>query len=477
MLFNDSSFALFLSIVFFIFWFIIPKNKLNLQNGFLVLASYFFYSFWDYRFLVLLAFSTIVDYSIGIAIYKTNNTNIKKFWLYSSLVINLGVLFIFKYFNFFLDSIFAVLGSTNEIENFNYLNIIIPVGISFYTFHGISYVLDIYKNKIEPTYDFLAYSLFVSFFPLLVAGPIERANHLLPQLKNPRNFDQRNGIKGLKQILWGLFKKMVIADNCQVIVDYTFNNYSNLPGANLILGAIFFSFQIYCDFSGYTDIAIGTGRLFGIELLRNFDFPYFSKDLIDFWKKWHISLTSWFRDYIYFPLGGSRNGLLNQIKNIFIVFLISGLWHGANWTFILWGLLNAIFYILTRMFKELNLPKISVKYQLIHYLFTFSLVSLLWIFFRSSNITNAILFISGFLNVSIFENPFTNSAFDSAPLMIILIIFLLWVEWKGRLNEFAIEKPFFNNYKVFELLFYSFILFLIGMYCSVETSPFIYFQF
>jgi alginate O-acetyltransferase complex protein AlgI len=477
MLFNDSSFALFLSIVFFIFWFIIPKNKLNLQNGFLVLASYFFYSFWDYRFLVLLAFSTIVDYSIGIAIYKTNNTNIKKFWLYSSLVINLGVLLIFKYFNFFLDSIFAVLGNANAIGKFSYLNIVIPVGISFYTFHGISYVLDIYKNKIQPTYDFLAYSLFVSFFPLLVAGPIERANHLLPQLKNPRHFDQLNGIKGLKQILWGLFKKMVIADNCQVIVDYTFNNYSNLPGSNLILGAIFFSFQIYCDFSGYTDIAIGTGRLFGIELLRNFDFPYFSKNIIDFWKKWHISLTSWFRDYIYLPLGGSRNGLLNQIKNILIVFLISGLWHGANWTFILWGLLNGIFYILTRMIKEWNLTEKFVKFQLIQYLFTFSLVSLLWIFFRSSNITSAILFIDGFLNASIFENPFKNSAFDSAPLMILLIIFLLRVEWKGRLNEFAIENPFFNNYKIFEMLFYSFILFLIGMYCSVETSPFIYFQF
>ena len=323
MLFNSISFAIFLPIVFLFYWFG-TKGNLRQQNILLLVSSYFFYACWDYRFLFLLVFSTLLDYYTGIKIHEAKNQSLKKFWLWLSISVNLGFLGVFKYYNFFADSFADGLSLLGIKASFGTLEVILPVGISFYTFHGLSYVIDLYYNKIKPERNFIDYSVFVSFFPLLVAGPIERATHLLPQILKKREFDYSKAIDGLRQILWGLFKKIVIADNCAEFANSIFNNYTEFSGSTLALGALFFTFQIYCDFSGYSDIALGTARLFGIDLLRNFAFPYFSRDIAEFWRRWHISLSSWFRDYLYIPLGGSKGGTWMKVRNTFIIFLVSG---------------------------------------------------------------------------------------------------------------------------------------------------------
>src|SRR5688572_22364742 len=339
MYFNSIEFAIFLPIVFILYWFVF--RNLKWQNSLLIISSYFFYGWWDWRFLFLLFFSTLLDYYSGIKIFEAQSKKFKKVWLWTSVTINLGFLAFFKYYNFFIDSLIDT-GINIQPSS---LQLILPVGISFYTFHGLSYVIDIYYNRIKPEYNFVTYALFVSFFPLLVAGPIERATHLLPQLKHERQFNYLQSVDGLRQILWGLFKKIVIADNCATYANLIFNNSEQYSGSTLLLGAIFFAFQIYGDFSGYSDIALGTARLFGVELLQNFAFPYFSRDIGEFWRRWHISLSSWFKDYVYIPLGGSNGGTWLKIRNVFVIFLLSGFWHGANWTFIVWGLLNACFFI------------------------------------------------------------------------------------------------------------------------------------
>jgi D-alanyl-lipoteichoic acid acyltransferase DltB (MBOAT superfamily) len=344
MLFNSFEYLIFLPAVFLLYWMIKPE-KYRWQNVILIIASYIFYGFWDYRFLFLLVFSTSLDYFTGLKIFEAKSIQYKKIWLLISIVINLGFLGFFKYYNFFIESFSDLLSNVGLQAHPWTLRIILPVGISFYTFHGLSYVLDIYHGKIKPTRNIIDYSLFVSFFPLLVAGPIERATHLLPQLQKPRRFKAHNATDGLKQMLWGFFKKIVIADNCAVIVNNVFENYASLPASALVVGAIFFSFQIYGDFSGYSDIASGSARLFGIELLRNFSYPYFSRDIAEFWRRWHISLTTWFRDYLYIPLGGSRGSRKQTVRNTFIIFLVSGFWHGANWTFIVWGLVHALLFL------------------------------------------------------------------------------------------------------------------------------------
>jgi D-alanyl-lipoteichoic acid acyltransferase DltB (MBOAT superfamily) len=302
MLFNSIAYALFLPCVFFLYWFVAKSRRQ--QNVLLLLTSYFFYGAWDWRFLFLLAFSTFLDYYTGLKIHQSGSKNGRRTWLLISVLVNLGFLGFFKYYNFFIASFGSMLGTVGLSANFTTLSLILPVGISFYTFHGLSYVFDIYNKKIEPTTNFVDYSLFVSFFPLLVAGPIERATHLLPQIKSERTFAYSKAVDGLRQILWGLFKKIVIADSCAVYANEIFTSSANYSGATLVLGAFFFAFQIYGDFSGYSDIALGSARLFGIELLRNFAFPYFSRDIAEFWRRWHISLSSWFRDYLYIPLGG-----------------------------------------------------------------------------------------------------------------------------------------------------------------------------
>jgi D-alanyl-lipoteichoic acid acyltransferase DltB (MBOAT superfamily) len=307
MLFNSLDFAIFLPVVFLLYWFVFQK-KIKAQNALVALASYVFYGWWDWRFLSLIIFSSVIDYFIGLQLENIKKDRYRSLLLWTSIFVNLGLLGFFKYFNFFIDNFldaFSFFGY--QIPNTS-LNIILPVGISFYTFQTLSYTIDVYRKQLKPTKDFVAFTAFVSFFPQLVAGPIERASNLLPQFYKKRKFDYSIAVDGMRQILWGLFKKIVIADNCAKYANEIFNNSGNYSGTTLLLGALFFTFQIYGDFSGYSDIAIGTSRLFGFKLMKNFAFPYFSRDIAEFWRRWHISLSSWFRDYLYIPLGGSRGG-------------------------------------------------------------------------------------------------------------------------------------------------------------------------
>lgn len=479
MLFNSLEFLFFFPLVFVLYWFVFNR-KMQYQNILLLGASYYFYSCWDWRFLFLLIFSTVLDYYSGHKIFEANTKIKKKTWLIASVGINLGFLGVFKYYNFFIESFanFLLLFGINQ--SYSTLNIILPVGISFYTFHGLSYVFDIYKNKIKPCNNWVNYSLFVSFFPLLVAGPIERATHLLPQIEKPREFHYSKAIDGLKQILWGLFKKMVIADNCAKFVNIIFENSAHESGSTLFIGALFFTFQIYCDFSGYSDIALGTARLLGIELLQNFKFPYFSRDIAEFWRRWHISLSSWFRDYLYFPLGGSKGTTMKSIRNIFIIFLVSGFWHGANWTFIFWGFLNALYFLPLMLAKKnrVNLeivaqgrifPNIKEVFQMAT---TFLLTVLAWIFFRSDDMQHAFGYLFKMLSFDLFSMP------KEFPIyLILLIFFMMMVEWFGREQKYALEKMEILKLKILRWGFYSLVLFLILNFMVTEETPFIYFQF
>ncbi len=481
MLFNSISFAFFLPIIYLSYWFFCSNSK-KVQNILLLLSSYFFYSCWDWRFLFLLIFSTFLDFFSAFQIAKSTNKNIKKTWLWLCISINLGFLGIFKYYNFFISSFANLISSFGLHLNPYLLKVILPVGISFYTFHGLSYIIDIYNQRIKPEKNIVDYSLFVSFFPLLVAGPIERATHLLPQIKSKRTFNYLKTVDGLKQILWGLFKKIVIADNCAEYANLAFDNSSHFPSSGLILGAIFFSFQIYCDFSGYSDIAIGSARLFGIDLLRNFAFPYFSRDFAEFWRRWHISLSSWFKDYVYIPLGGSKNGKWNQIKNTFIIFLISGFWHGANWTFIIWGFLNAI-YILPSIIFNYNRYNIDIVAKgkslpsfkdIIAISTTFALTVFAWIFFRSESVIKALEFVKGIFSQSILSFP--KYAGIRTGIVLFLILIFITVEWIGRQQEYAIEQLGTKWKEPYRWALYY--LIIIAIWCSLgNEQKFIYFQF
>lgn len=481
MLFNSISFAIFLPIVFFLYWFMTNKN-LKLQNLLLLVASYYFYACWDWRFMFLLMFSTFLDYYTGLKIEESKNQNLRKFWLWLSVGINLGFLGFFKYYNFFAENFAEMLQNFGLQVNPWTLKVILPVGISFYTFHGLSYVLDIYFKRIKAERNFVDYAVFVSFFPLLVAGPIERATHLLPQIKVKREFSYEKAVDGMRQILWGLFKKMVIADNCAVFANQIFANSATASGSELVLGALFFTFQIYGDFSGYSDIALGTARLFGIDLLRNFAFPYFSRDIAEFWRRWHISLSSWFRDYLYIPLGGSKGGNWMRIRNTFAIFLVSGFWHGANWTFIIWGFLNALFIMPSIILKtnRNNLEIVAMNKLIPNFrdvfniLLTFSLTVFAWIFFRAESVHHAIEYIVGIFNASLFTIPDVKTA---AYATLILIAFFMLIEWIGREHQFALQDFLVKKPRFIRWLFYGFIILLIGLFLQTHETPFIYFQF
>ncbi|MBK9544151.1 MAG: MBOAT family protein [Bacteroidetes bacterium] len=479
MLFSSLEFAFFLPLLFVLIW-LLNRNSLQLQNCVLLIASYFFYACWDWRFLFLLAFSTGLDFYTGSKIHKSKNLKTRRIWLGLSVVINLGFLGFFKYFNFFIENFSVLLESFGLHAHASTLNIILPVGISFYTFHGLSYLFDIYNKKIEPCASVVNYSLFVSFFPLLVAGPIERATHLLPQLEKPRTWSYPKAVDGLKQILWGLFKKIVIADNCANYSNLIFNHSSDYSGSTLFLGAVFFAFQIYGDFSGYSDIALGTARLLGIELLRNFSFPYFSRDIAEFWRRWHISLTSWFRDYLYIPLGGSRLGMARTVLNTFIIFLISGFWHGANWTFIAWGVLNAL-YILPSILLKRNRTHLDTVANgkifpnirdAVNILVTFLLTVFAWIFFRSENLVQAFAIVGEVFSASLFLPPLLPS-----KMLCLLLLFFLCIEWIGRSNAYAIESTGNTWNRVFRWSFYYVLVLAIFLLRPVQEQPFIYFQF
>ncbi len=479
MLFNSIEFVIFLPIVFLLYWFVFNRS-IKIQNTLLLVASYIFYGWWDWRFLSLIIFSSIIDFSVGLQISKNNDQRIKKGLLLISLIVNLGLLGLFKYFNFFVDSFSNLISIFGMKVNPTSLNLILPVGISFYTFQTLSYTIDVYKGKLKPTKDIIAFFAFVSFFPQLVAGPIERATNLLKQFNKKREFNHDKATDGLRQILWGLFKKIVIADNCAIYANLIFNNSADHSGGTLMFGALFFTFQIYGDFSGYSDIAIGTARLFGFDLMRNFAYPYFSRDIAEFWRRWHISLSTWFRDYLYIPLGGSEN---NKIRNIFIIFIVSGFWHGANLTFIVWGLLNAIYYLpLMLMKNNRNNLEIVAKgkilpslQDLIGIITTFSLTVIAWIFFRAENISHAIHYITGIFSKSIFTISHYQGIRNSLVIIILVIIFVI-IEWVGREEQYAIAKLGIKLKRPIRYAMYYAIILAIFWFQN-GGQEFIYFQF
>ncbi len=489
MLFNSIQFALFLPIVFLLYWFVfdrfISKSKwqLRLQNAFVVVASYVFYGWWDWRFLLLIAFTSFCSWGSGLLIGKAESKKKAKAWMWLNIILNLGILAIFKYYDFFITE-FAQLFhiSTDGLL----LKVILPVGISFYTFQALSYSIDVYRGKIEPTKDIVAFFAFISFFPQLVAGPIERATNLLPQFLKKREFNYDTAVDGMRQILWGLFKKIVVADNCAVYVDQVFSTYTDQCGSALLLAAIFFTFQIYGDFSGYSDIAIGTAKLFGIKLMRNFNVPYFSRDIAEFWRRWHISLTTWFRDYVYIPLGGSRVSKAKVVRNTFIIFLLSGFWHGANWTFIAWGAYHAILFlplILTGKNRKFTnqvaegriLPTLKETGQM---LLTFFLAVFGWIIFRAPGMPTVLHYLQGMCQFGTLRASYRFFTLPEMWPTNLFIIVLLVVEWmqRGKEHGLIIIGSGVFKYRMVRWLAYYMIIMAIALFASSNQS-FIYFQF
>lgn len=486
MFFNSIEFALFLPLVFLLYWAL--GQRYREQNMLIVGASFVFYGWWDWRFLGLLLFSSLVDFFIGLGLKQEERANRRKLLLFTSLFINLGLLGVFKYYNFFIDNFVAAFTFFGYQLDPARLDIVLPVGISFYTFQTLSYSIDVYRKQLQPTNDLVSFLAYVSFFPQLVAGPIERATHLLPQFYRPRHFDYAKATDGLRQILWGLFKKVVIADNCAHFANIVFNQVategSYLSGSTLVLGAVFFAFQIYGDFSGYSDIALGTSRLFGFDLMRNFAFPYFSRDIAEFWRRWHISLSTWFRDYVYIPLGGSQGGKWMRIRNTFIIFLLSGFWHGANWTFIVWGTLNAL-YFLPLLLLEKNRSNLGVVAQgrmlpslsdFFRMSITFALTCLAWIFFRAENIDHALHYLSLMASPSLFSVPSLHLFPPQLKIILLLLVFFLMIEWLGREQQHALQalgmkRPWFIRYAFYYLLL------ILLFFFKGQSQDFIYFQF
>ena len=474
MLFNSFEFMLFLPIVFLLYWFVFKPRRL--QNLFLVVASYIFYGWWDWRFLLLIAFTSLCSWGSGILIGNNRGNKKSKRWMWANILLNLGILGLFKYYDFFVTEFAQLFHLSTEGL---LLKVILPVGISFYTFQALSYSIDVYRGKIEPTKDIVAFFAFISFFPQLVAGPIERATHLLPQFQKKREFDYDTAVDGMRQILWGLFKKIVVADNCAVYVNQVFANSGSHSGSTLLLAAVFFTFQIYGDFSGYSDIAIGTAKLFGIRLMRNFNVPYFSRDIAEFWRRWHISLTTWFRDYVYIPLGGSRVSKAKVIRNTFVIFLVSGFWHGANWTFIVWGAYHALLFlplILTGKNRKYTnqiaegryLPTLKEAGQM---LLTFILAVFGWIVFRSESIGQAWEVIWGIMNRSLFTAPMMVVGLKK---IVFVILVLLLVEWLTRSKEHGLA---IGNLPLWLRIASCYVLVLVILELGGNSQSFIYFQF
>ena len=494
MLFNSFEFFVFLPVFFLLYWWVFDflikeaKHQLLFQNLLVVAASYLFYGWWDWRFLVLIAFTSLCSFLSGIAIDKSSTKQLKTFWMVLNVVVNLSILGVYKYYDFFVSSLASAFNINAETH---LLHLVLPVGISFYTFQALSYSIDVYRKKLEPTRDIVSFFAFLSFFPQLVAGPIERATNLLPQFLKKRSFNYTKAVDGLRQILWGMFKKVVVADNCAFFVDTIYGNVEGYNASTLAIAAVLFSFQIYCDFSGYSDIAIGLGKLFGIDLMRNFNVPYFSRDIAEFWRRWHISLTTWFRDYVYIPLGGSRPinrqgvalcGFSKKavvVRNTFIIFLLSGFWHGANWTFVLWGAFHALLFLplilLEKNRKYTNVVaegKLLPTFKdLLRMLTTFILATLGWIIFRADNIDIAINYFTRLFDYTLWGVPtLTNKVIIFTFLSLMIII-----EWfhRGCNHGFTLERV---NNKFLRYIIYFAISFLIVINMGPEQN-FIYFQF
>ena len=494
MLFNSFEFLIFLPVVFILYWWLFgyamknSKHQLLFQNILVVVSSYIFYGWWDWRFLVLIAFTSLCSFFSGIAIDKSSSSAGKKTWMILNVVINLLILGVYKYYDFFVSSLANAFNINPETH---LLHLVLPVGISFYTFQALSYSIDVYRKKLDVTRDIVSFFAFLSFFPQLVAGPIERATNLLPQFLKKRSFDYTKAVDGLRQMLWGMFKKVVVADNCAVFVETVFGNIDNHNDSTLAVAAVLFSFQIYCDFSGYSDIAIGLGKLFGIELMRNFNVPYFSRDIAEFWRRWHISLTTWFRDYVYIPLGGSRptnsqgmalEGILKKtviVRNTFVIFLLSGFWHGANWTFLLWGFFHAVLFMPLILLEKNRkytdvvangryLPSVKEFSQII---FTFILATLGWIIFRADNIDVVMSYFSRLFDPTLWGMPYlTNKVFTFLPLTI-----MIFMEWVHRSNSHGLSLEMVKNKFVRYMIYFALAL-LIVINMGPEQN-FIYFQF
>ena len=468
MLFTSIEFFVFLPLVFALYW-LLNRNT-RLQNLLVVVASYLFYGWWDWRFLLLIAFTSLCSYFSGLLICSGRW---KKTAMWCNIVVNLAILGLFKYYDFFASEFAQMFGMQPDSVT---LHLVLPVGISFYTFQALSYSIDVYRGKLVPTRDVVAFFAYVSFFPQLVAGPIERATNLLPQFQQQRQFDYLMAVDGVRQMLWGFFKKVVVADNCAVYVDEIWNNVSGESSLNLIMAAGLFSIQIYCDFSGYSDIAIGCAKLFGIRLMRNFNVPYFSRDIAEFWRRWHISLTTWFRDYVYIPLGGSRVSKWKVVRNTFVIFLVSGFWHGANWTFLLWGAFHALLFLplillgknrkyTDNVAEERLLPNVK---ELCQMLLTFVLAAFGWILFRSQSIGEAVSFIGG-----IFTGGFGEANFPMRTFCFVAL--LLVVEWVQRKREHGLDMTGVRS-GVARYACYLVTLVLIFVF-GVFNETFIYFQF
>lgn len=480
MFFNSIEFAIFLPVVFLLYWLVFSRNAAT-QNAFILVVSYFFYGWWDWRFLFLIAFCSTVNFCTGIALPRITGRAGQKALLVTASVITLGCLGFFKYYNFFVDSLVSAFQAVGMHLHPATLNIILPVGISFYTFRALSYSIDVYRKKINATNNVVTFFSYIAFFPQLMAGPIERATNMLPQFDKKRTFDYAQSVDAMRQILWGLFKKVVIADNCAVHVNMIFEHHATLPASVLAVGAVYFAFQIYGDFSGYSDIAIGCSRLLGFHSMQNFAYPYFSRDIAEFWRRWHISLTTWFRDYLYIPLGGNRGPQWKVVGNICIVFLLSGLWHGANWTFIVWGLLNALYFLplmLSGRSKRNRqiiaqgtlLPTVREAGQMLG---TFGLATFGWIFFRAAGIEQALSYIKHMFSLSILRYPID----VDLGTMIALILFMVVFEWLHRDKEHGLYglrqmNVFFRN------ALYVVIIVTIYYYYNFTTpQQFVYFQF
>jgi len=481
MLFNSTTFLIFLIIVFVVFW---KTSKYSLRWGNVVLltGSYIFYGWWDWRFLILIIISSAIDFFIGNQIFKSKNHRNRKLLLIATISANLGMLFFFKYFNFFIDSFKTLLTPWAATDQWSTLNIILPVGISFYTFQTLSYTIDIYNRKTEPAQSALSFFTFVAFFPQLVAGPIERARNLIPQFKIKRGFSYSQGKSGLKLILWGLFKKMVIADQLAEIVNAVYASPENFNGWGIVIATFLFGFQIYCDFSGYSDIAIGTARLFGIELMTNFRTPYFSTSFREFWRRWHISLSTWFRDYVYIPLGGNRGGSIKSARNIIITFLISGLWHGASVTFLIWGGIHGVLFT-AEQFISANFSINSKLRNLAGFVITFMAVNFAWLFFRAENWDHVEILITNILTPQTSDfNSFLSLLIDSqhftAPGRMLLFVFPVFILIEILMGKKEFNNLLINSPKYVRWGFYYAILFSILFFGVLNSAPqFIYFQF
>ena len=474
MLFNSIEFVIFFPVILLLYWSLFNRKSVRLRNAFLLIASYIFYGWWDYRFLGLIMLSSLVDFWCGKQIFQASTRKTKRLFLIVSLSVNLGILFFFKYFGFFTEEFVALFNSWGYTVHPVTLNIILPVGISFYTFQTLSYTIDIYRERLKPTHDWLAFFTFVSFFPQLVAGPIERAQHLLPQFSSLKKFDYERASNGFRQLLWGFFAKITVADSVAPLVDSIFSHYETIGSGTLALGAVLFSIQIFADFAGYSNIAIGLAAILGFDLMQNFNNPYFSRNIREFWTRWHISLSSWFRDYVYIPLGGNRCSKPRYSINVMATFILSGLWHGANWTFITWGAIHGMFYLLTKPFvnktradkiRPGNWPAITT---------TFVVVTIAFLFFRAENISQAGSYLVRMIRLEsgqtllnlVGTTKILSAAFFS------LIMFA--TEWLQRNRKHGLDITFMKPLARYAV--YYFIIFAV-LFSFQTDRIFIYFQF